>query len=250
MSETTLLVVVITLFTAALILLLLRRLRAGRTFGLRPLPAYEALGRQMGLAVESGRRLHVTMGRAPLHSEAGPTSVAALQVLEHLAEAGSSSGIPPRATVGEGTLLPVAQDTLRRAYEAAGRGDVFHLREVEFLADQAFPITYAAGVTTIIHRDDVANNVAVGRFGSEMGILAEAARRSRMMQVLGSDDPTAVALATAFSNNVLWGEELFAAGAYLDGDPAQVASLRAQDVLRWLVSLALLLVALWQLVVG
>ena len=44
----------------------------------------------------------------------------------------------------------------------------------------------------------------------------------------------------ASSPDALIGEELFAAGAYLDLDPAHAASLTVQDIFRWLIILALL----------
>jgi hypothetical protein len=43
----------------------------------------------------------------------------------------------------------------------------------------------------------------------------------------------------ATADHVLLGEEMFAAGAYLSGDPDQVASLRAQDVLRVAMAVAI-----------
>ena len=60
---------------------------------------------------------------------------------------------------------------------------------------------------------------------------------------MGSDAAVAVALATAYGQKILWGEELFAARAYLQQDSLSIASLRAQDVLRWVMVVVLLLVA-------
>jgi hypothetical protein len=44
----------------------------------------------------------------------------------------------------------------------------------------------------------------------------------------------------AGSQDALIGEELFAAGAYLGAESSHAASLTVQDILRWLVILALL----------
>lgn len=248
MIDANLLVIGILLFTAALLLLLVRRMRrTDRPVGLRPLRAFEALEKQVGRAVESGRHLHVTLGRAGLDGPAGPTSVAALQILDHLAEESCESGTPPEVTVGEGTLLPAAQDSLRRAYEAAGRGAEYHPTAVTFIADQPFRFTYAAGVGDAIAHGDTASTIAVGRFGSEIAFIAEASGRAEVDQIVGVDDPVAMAVATANTEDVLWGEELFAAGAYLRGGVAQIASLRAQDILRWLIIATILIVAVLRL---
>lgn len=236
--------IVVILLVATLMLLIVRRLRAGAHYSLRPLDGFLALGQQTGQAVESGRQVHVTLGRAPLAGINGPTSVAALEVLGYLAQESSESGISPKVTLGDATLLPAAKGEVHRAHVVSS----IDRDDVQFLADTNFPLAYAAGVTNAIHHDEIASNVAVGRFGAEVALIAEAARRDGHEQIIGTDDPTALALATLYSENVLWGEELFAAGAYLEGNSAQVASVRTQDILRWLVAGTILLITLLRIV--
>jgi hypothetical protein len=52
-----------------------------------------------------------------------------------------------------------------------------------------------------------------------------------------------MAVSTVFTPHAVWGEELFAGRAYLDESPLQLASLRTQDVLRWLVAAGILIAA-------
>ncbi|MDX1662389.1 MAG: DUF6754 domain-containing protein [Candidatus Promineifilaceae bacterium] len=252
MSEQELVTVLIIALATALIVIISRRLgndrpplgRLAGPFALRPLDGLNVLQQQAGMAVESGRRLHVTVGRAPLHGPGGPSSVAALQAFDYLATAGSTSGVTPLVTVGAATLWPAALGVGQAAYDAVGRGEQFRLRDSRFIADEGFPFVYGAGVSALLGLESAGSNVGVGRFGSELTLIAEAARRRDMIQVLGTDDVTAMAVATAYTDNSLWGEELFAAGAYLKGSAVQLASLRTQDVLRWLLVAILLLVAL------
>jgi hypothetical protein len=211
------------------------RLRQGREVGLRPLPAYRTLRTQVGRAIESGRHVHITLGRAGLHSPAGPTSVAALTALDHLAVDSCASGIPPMVTLGEATLLPAAQDSLRQGFAQAGRLSAYSPIQTQFIAPETQPMAYAAGVSNELHAGNVGSNLMIGRFGPEIAIMGEAAARANAPQVIGSDDPTALALASVLTRDLLIGEELLAAGAYLQGKPWQIASLRSQDVLRWLI---------------
>jgi hypothetical protein len=95
-----------------------------------------------------------------------------------------------------------------------------------------------------MNRGDLGSNVLLGRFGSEIAIMAEAGQRLGLEQVIGSDDPQAMAIGLVVTDTVLIGEELFAAGAYLQSRPAFLASLQLQDVLRVAVIVILLLVAL------
>lgn len=249
MPEVEFLVIGVLLLTTLLLLRTFRRVgndQEGQPWALRPLAGYDALHRQLGLAVESGRRPHLTLGRGPLHTISGPVSVAALQILESMTDAGGKSALTPHVTVGTATLLPAAQDSVRRSYDAAGRGLSFRPGDVEFLADDAFPFTYAAGTTYALSRDDTGSNIAVGHFGEEIAIITEAGHREEVGQVAGTDNPIAMALATAGGAETLWGEELFVAGAYLEGTPLQLASARTQDILRWLLALAILAAAIWQ----
>ena len=226
----------------------IRRIHAGHEPNLRPLTSYDQLQEQVGLALESGRQMHVTLGQASLVSAANPTSIAALAVLDHLARDGCANGSPPLVTVGEGTLLTVAQDSLRVAYDAAERLTDFQPGLAQFIAHETDPFAYAGGVATLIENENVMSNVMVGHFGPELVIVAAAANNNGIDQVIGTDDPTALALATAVSEHVLIGEELLAAPAYLEGKPAQIASLQVQDWLRLFIILSILAWALWQLI--
>lgn len=230
-----------------LLLLLTWSLQNGRTIRLRPLTGYTALAGQLGRAIESGRRLHVSLGRATLIGAANPTSIAATSVLYRLAKDGCANATPPLTTLGEGTLLPLAQANVRYACDEVGRPDGLEATAVQFIAPDSAPFVYAAGVTTVIQQDRIASNVLVGRFGPEVAIMAEAASRQEMGQVIGTDDPVALALATAVTSNVLIGEELFVAPAYLEGRPSQLASVQLQDVLRWLIILTILGLSVYQL---
>ena len=241
-------ILAILLALVLLLFLLTRSVRAGRTAVLRPLSSYEGLAGQVGRAIESGRQLHLTLGQASLVGHANPTSVSATAVLDHLAKDGCANGTPPLVTVGEGTLLPLAQGSLQNALSEAGRSGDFDLSLTQFVAHDTDPFAYGAGVAALLQQQRVASNIMVGRFGPEVTFMAEAANRQNIEQVVGTDDPTALAVATAVTNNVLIGEELFATGAYLEGRPSQIASLQLQDILRWIVVLLILGTAVFQLI--
>lgn len=244
------LALLIAILVGAVLFLLTRRIQAGQEVGLRPLRGFQTLNSQVGRAVESGRRVHFGLGRGGLNSTTSPTSLAALAALEHIAQDGCASDVPPLVTVGDGTLLPAAQDQLRGAYNEANRGGDFSNIMVEFVASGASPMSYAAGVSDTVQHSNSGSNLLMGHFGAEIGIILEAAGRKDMDQIVGSDDPVALALGRAMSDDVLIGEELFAAGAYLNGSPSQIASLQVQDILRLFVVAAILLFAIFRLLTG
>ncbi len=235
---------------AGLLYLLTSRIRAGRKIGLRSLDSYTALRRQSAKSVEAGRGLHFSIGRASLAKVSNPTGVAAISVLDYVNSQAASSDIHPIATAGDGSMFLAAQDSLRGAYGNVGRRSRISPSQTQYLAADDQAMAYAAGASSMVSQGKLESNMLIGRFGAEIAILAEAAEREGMDQVIGSDDPTALAIAVLATDKVLLGEELFAAGAYLHGEPAQIASLQLQDILRVLAIVGILLVALINLVVG
>lgn len=234
------------LVIVVLMLLLARqRIRSGRAkIALRPLFGYSSLKQQVGRAIESGSQIHISLGQASLIGLAAPTSIAANQLLRTLARDGCANGTPPLVTVGEGTLLPLAQSHLRVAFEEANRKELFDPNQALFIASETDSVAYAGGVAVEIHQNKIANNILVGQLGPEVAIMAEAATRKQVEQVIGSNNPIALAVATAVTDNLLIGEELLAAGAYLEGSPGQLASVQVQDILRWIMIVAILALAM------
>lgn len=225
-------------------LLFTRRHVTGWEVGRRPIKAFEALLALGDRAVETGRGVHLSLGRADLGGQGNPVTIAALEALDGMAETGALSETAPLTTVGDGTLLLAAQDSLRAAHMKAGRALAYSPDMAHFIAGKEFAMSYAAGVSDAINQGDLGSSVLLGRFGSEVAIMAEAADRLGLEQVIGSDDPQAMAIGAAVTDNALVGEELFAAGAYILPQPAFLASLQLQDVLRVVAVVVLLLAAL------
>jgi hypothetical protein len=80
----------------------------------------------------------------------------------------------------------------------------------------------------------------IGNFGPEAGLLTEAAERQNAVVIAASESLIAQAVLYATSPETLIGEELFAAGAYVQAGSIHSASLLVQDILRWFIIIALL----------
>lgn len=244
-----LLITLATIFiTSLLIFLLTRRQRQeGKEATLRPLPAYHKLKGQMGKAIESGGRLHITLGQSGLHTLGSASTIAGLSVLDNLAQEGTISEAAPLVTVGEGTLLPAAQDSVQRGLAKANPLLPLDANLVQFVAHESDNFTYAAGVSSIMQQNRVIGNVMAGRFGAELALIGAAGQRQHIEQVVGTDDPVGLAVATAITDQVLIGEEHLAAPAYVEGRPEQIASLQTQDVLRIATAVIILGTVIYQL---
>jgi hypothetical protein len=207
-----------------------------------PRTGFSQLKQQVGLAIESGRRLHITLGRGGLERVHAPTSVAAQHAADTLVEASVQSGSPPDLSVGDASLLPPAQDNLQTNFEARRLLD-YEPEQVAFVAPYTAPIAYGAGTAELIDADEIGSTIAVGHIGRELAYLAESNSRKKVTQVIGTDDPEGMAIATAYTAVPLLGEELLAAEATLKDAPEATAGLRLQNLLRLVVVVVLLLTA-------
>lgn len=230
------------LLAAGLMLVfLLPRFRQGRG-GLRPIIALQRLRRAIGLAVEDGTRLHVSIGKASIFSPTNASALVGLSTLERIAQLSLVSDRPPVATSGDGTLSILSQDTLRAAYRIAHVPEQYDAERGRLTG--ATPFSYVAGTLPILRDERVSTTILVGNLGPEAGLLADASDQQNAFTLATSDALDAQAVFYATAEETLIGEELFALPAYLQAGAIYQASLRVQDVLRWIVIILLLLAAL------
>ncbi|HUV74750.1 MAG TPA: DUF6754 domain-containing protein, partial [Anaerolineae bacterium] len=78
-------------------------------------------------------------------------------------------------------------------------------------------------------------------FSDEFLLMSEVGARNAVNQVGGTTSPQILPFVYASTDHALIGEEIFAAGAYLLGKTAHVASLAAQDWLRTAIILTILI---------
>jgi len=211
---------------------------------LRPLPAFQDLRDEVKRVAESGKTIHIALGSGGLSSADAVTSLAALQVVEALADAVVAYDVPLIITVGDSTLLPLAQDALRRAYERRDLAELYKPSLVRFIAPM--PVAYAAGAAYEIALEDVMTNVMVGHFGPEVSLIADAGARLGLPQLAAAVSPDAIGALYPITNRLAVGEELYAAGAQMTEGSRYLVSLTTQDILRFILVIAILVLAVVQ----
>lgn len=226
------------IFTAVLLLgiTFLRRKTPGV---FRRIEAYERLNKSVGLAVENGTRLHISLGRGNLFTTRGASALAGLAMLRKLSERTSLSDRPPVVTTGDASLAILSQDTLQSGYRAAGVEEQYRFSTGRLAG--LTPFSYAAGTVPVTRDENVSTNVFIGDFGAESALLVESAERENSDLIAASDNISAQSIFYASSQDSLIGEELFAAGAYVGAGAAHEASLAVQDILRWLIIVAIVI---------
>jgi hypothetical protein len=224
-----------------LIILSLPRYNRGPR-ALRPIAAFQRLRRAIGLAVEDGKRLHVSLGKSSLIEPTNPSALVGLSALERIAQLAIMSDRPPIATSGDGALSILSQDTLRAAYRTNNALEQYDPDRGRLAGPT--PFSYIAGALPVFRQEQAASHILIGSFGPEVGLLTQAADQQRAFTLAASDSLPAQAVLYASAQEVLIGEELFAIPAYLNAGPAHTASLRIQDILRWALILVLIIGAI------
>ncbi len=229
---------IVVLAFVGLFLVFFSRVRAGHLPKFRKIQAFEALPDLASHAIETGRPLHLSLGVGGMATASAADSLAGLTILDYLARQAALTGTPPTVTTADPTVMIFAQNRLR----AATGTDIPAARQayqnVRWLASQ--PTAYAAGVMGLLGTDKVQANVLVGKFGDEYLLIGEAAAQQGLTQVGGVSDPGTLPFVYLTTQEKLLGEEIYAAGAYLQKNPAHISSLLAQDTMRWLIFLVIL----------
>jgi hypothetical protein len=235
------------LLLAVLPLLFLSALRAkaSKSGDLRPLPGVGELPGLLGRSLESGRPIHVSLGPAGLGGAATAETWAGFVALSWLADKAAAHGVPLVVTVGDATALPVAQDVVRRAHVRHGSLDEYEPTKVRLVAPDR--TAYAAGVMGALGRNRLTANVMVGSFGDEYLLMGEVGARQDFRQTVGAAQPATLPFVLATADDPWLGEEMFAGGSYLNRLPMQLGSLVAEDWVRWLVVVGMILAAAWKL---
>jgi len=205
----------------------------------RNIPAFTQLKRAIGISVEDGTRLHISLGRSGLQTPEAAPGLAGLAMLRHLSEQTSASDNPPIVTSGAADLAILSRDTLQAGYKAAGAEDIYSPATGRLTG--LTPFSFAAGAIPSMWDEKVSSNVLIGHFGPEVALLTDTAERANSPTVAATVDPAAQSVLYASVDDPLIGEELFAAGAYSDAGRAHQASLQVQDILRWGIILILLI---------
>jgi hypothetical protein len=223
------------LLTFALTLIVRRRTRTPQ----RPLAALDVLPRMTGRSIEAGEPLLVSTGSAAPGNESTLLALLGNEFIYYLTREVAIGDAAPLFTVADTAALPLALDTLSRAYSDANRPG-YQAINARWYPSQSRTLAFAAAMMTLQTDDTIAGNVLVGRFATDIGLILDASTRRGRLSLAVSDTLGGQAVAYALADGALIGEELFAAPAYLDDDPGLTNRNLVIDLLRLLLIFAIL----------
>lgn len=209
------------------ILFFMGKTKMGITLFLRKIPGLDAVEEAVGRATEMGRPVLYIPGLSDISDVATIASLNILsQVVKKAAEYETPVIVPNRNPV----VYTIAREVVKEAYTSVGRPDLFDPDSVFYVTDSQFG--YASAVCGIMVREKPATNFFLGMFWAESLILAETGATTGAIQIAGTDAVTQLPFFITACDYTLIGEELYAASAYLSREPILVSTIRAQDAMK------------------
>ncbi len=225
---------IIMILFCALVLYLIEHAKKNPNVYLRKISGLDAIEEALGRATEMGKPALFVHG---LNGMGSISTIAAVNILGRIAKRVAEYDTTLKVSNIDPIVLLVSQEVVKESYLEAGRPDAYVEDNVFLAASEQFP--YVAAVSGIMMREKPAANFYIGYFYAESLILAETGANTGAIQIAATDSYTQLPFFITTCDYTLMGEELYAASAYLSREPLLLGSLRAQDVGK-----AILLIAL------
>ena len=218
-------VLILGLIICGAVIYFIESAKRGTKLFLRRIAGLEAIDEAVGRATEMGRPILFVAGIQDMDDV---QTIAGLTILGSIArtvaEYDTKINMPVRASL----VMTAARETIKHAYVTAGRPDAYNDDMVHYVTDEQFG--FVAAVDGIMVRERPAACFFLGAFFAESLIMAETGNSIGAIQVAGTAMPAQLPFFVAACDYTLIGEELFAASAYLSGEPRQLGSLKGADV--------------------
>jgi len=209
--------------------------RSRESFKIREIAGLNAVEDAIGRATEMARPILFTPGWGGDIQR--PTTIASLNILSHVAEKTAAYDCRLIFPTHDPVIMAVAQEVIKESYSRTGYPDRFRSDDITYVSSSQFG--YAAAVEGMIMREKPASVFLLGTFEAESLIMAETGNIAGSIQIAGTDSTIQLAFFIVACDYTLIGEELFAASGYLSKDQSILASINAQDIMKVLIVLFL-----------
>ena len=199
---------------------------------IRRVPALDAIEEAVGRATEMGKPVVCSYGWA--FGMFDYWTIAGLSILSHVARLCARNDtrliVPTGGSTGSFVVRPVAVEIVRAAYMAEGKEDQFNENDIPFLSGEQFAM--GTGYAGILISERPATMIFTGSAGADAMMVAEVSNQVGAITITSASYMSNVACLACASDYIMIAEESVAAGAYLSRDPAQLASIRTQDIYK------------------
>jgi hypothetical protein len=191
---------------------------------IRPIAGLSAIDEAIGRAAELGSPVLYQPGTEDFTNI---QSLASLGVLGHVASKCAIYGIPLIITTPKPVMIPLCEDVLRSAFEAAGRPELMNQCDIRFISTQSD--LAALGTAELMKDQNVASAFLFGSYDYTSLLYSEGGQLAGCMQIAGTADYYQIPFFIASCDYVVMVEELFACSSYLSREPVMLGSVAGQD---------------------
>lgn len=203
---------------------------------LRSIPGLKAIEEAVGRSTEMGKPILFVPGIMDMNEV---ETVAGVVVLGHVANMTARYETELDVPVARAIVMQAARQVSKEAYLTQGRPELYNEDMVHYITDDQF--AYAAAVNGIMQRDEPAACLYMGKFFAESLLFAETGNSIGAIQIAGTGSQTQIPFFVTACDYTLMGEEFFAASAYLSQESDLIAGVTAQDVIKIILVLIILI---------
>jgi len=197
----------------------------------RKLVPVEAMEEAISRALEMGKPSMVTYS---FQDSFSPPNMVGLDTVRYIAKISAEKGGKLLVAAGAARTLPVARENYRLGCIEGGSPELFDDKNIFFFTKQQW--AYASGVMGIMEREKPAACIFIGPFLVEGIHLGINSRRIDTVAIGGNPSYSMGAFMFVAMDYVLFGEEIYAAGAYMSEDPAILSTLATEDIVKWFIA--------------
>jgi hypothetical protein len=215
-------------------------------FTLKNLPSINRLKKSIGLSIEDGKGIHLSIGKSNLNNFHGAASLIGLETMDKILDQSLLSDNPPITTSGSGDIALLAQTKLSNFLNE--KTSISHSTSSTAFLTGPTNMSYIAGAIPTSSRDELATQIFVGNFGPEIGLLLHAGNQKNHFSLSATDDLEGQAVSYVCSDESLLGDQIFSIPTRLGLDKNQTHQLIFHDFLRWLVVFLILFLVLLKII--
>jgi hypothetical protein len=225
-----------------------RTIVQGKTPRIRKLPAIEALDEGIGMAIETGRKVHAGNPQGTLLGDKVAENLMGFSLMGHFATKAAKAGVPAIYTTPAAQSLPLMEGLIRDAYMTMGKLDLYG--NPEFVQIRALTGAYDFALAQILQRENVGASFLAGEIGKIMMFVGESHRVANTFSVLAHPGYDKLEWAVPTFDYVLMLQETYAATAMITEDKAQLGAVLGLDFSAWTIIILTVVIAGTALTIG
>jgi len=222
----------------------LMRSESGHVPKIKSLPPLEAMREAVERSAELDRPVFYTPGwGGGFSASIGSGLLASITLLADVAKTCAETGARLMVMAANPSTIPLLEASVREGYIKANRMDEYRDDTIRYATPELY--SYAAWVAGAIRREKAGANLLIGQHAMESLIFAEAGVEVEAMQVAGSGWSSQIPYYIATCDYVFLASELYAASAFISEDPAEIGTIRGQDLFTFFIAILAIIGALF-----